>query len=319
MENKNFDCTYWTLEERMMFCGTNDKYLKMLSEAFNGSLVLEEDRFVIEVQDLEKQAMVTKIIGACYDLISEQHQLNESDVIYLINLVKKDPKVKLSHLNSEPIIKTINGKLIYPKTIGQRLLIKAMNENDIVFASGVAGTGKTYLAVLYAVSQLKKGEISRIILTRPAVEAGENLGFLPGDLKEKIDPYLRPLYDALYDVLGHEQVAKFLEKEVIEIAPLAYMRGRTLDNAFIILDEAQNTTSSQMKMFLTRMGFNSKIVITGDKTQVDLVKKHESGLVQALMILKEIKGIACVELSSLDVVRNPMVQKIIECYEKNGL
>ena len=191
-----------------------------------------------------------------------------------------------------------------------------MDSKDIVFASGVAGTGKTYLAVVYAVTQLKKGSYTRLILTRPAVEAGENLGFLPGDLKEKVDPYLRPLYDALYDVLGHEQVSKLLEKEVIEIAPLAYMRGRTLDNAFIILDEAQNTTSSQMKMFLTRMGFNSKVVITGDASQIDLAKKSESGLTQAIEILKDIKEIGVVELTSLDVVRHPIVQKILDTYEK---
>ena len=191
-----------------------------------------------------------------------------------------------------------------------------MVNSDIVFASGVAGTGKTYLAVVYASSLLKKGEINKIILTRPAVEAGESLGFLPGDLKEKVDPYLRPLYDALYDTLGMEQVEKLIEKEVIEIAPLAYMRGRTLDNAFIILDEAQNTTKAQMKMFLTRMGFQSKIVITGDMTQIDLIRKSDSGLAHAMHLLSGMEGISFVELTSMDVVRNPLVQKIIERYEQ---
>ena len=210
----------------------------------------------------------------------------------------------------------MNGKLIYPKTIGQRNLFCCMCKSEIVFASGVAGTGKTYLAVVYAATLLKKGEIRKIVLTRPAVEAGENLGFLPGDLKEKVDPYLRPLYDALYDVLGKEQVEKLLEKEIIEIAPLAYMRGRTLDNAFIILDEAQNTTRAQMKMFLTRMGYHSRIVITGDVSQIDLIRKKDSGLVNAKAILDGIEGISFVELTSLDVVRHPLVQKIIERYDR---
>lgn len=195
-------------------------------------------------------------------------------------------------------------------------MFKCMCSSDIVFASGVAGTGKTYLTVVYAATLLKKGEIRKIILTRPAVEAGESLGFLPGDLKEKVDPYLRPLYDALNDVLGSETVEKLIEKEVIEIAPLAYMRGRTLDNAFIILDEAQNTTRAQMKMFLTRMGFQSKIVITGDITQIDLIHKRDSGLLNAKRLLEGIEGISFAELTSLDVVRNPLVQKILERYEE---
>ncbi len=315
-QSKYLDCTYWELEERMLMCGTNDKNLHMLCEAFNVEIALYDEGFLLNYDNEEDYFMCAKIIKACHELIAEQKKLNESDVYYLINLVKRNKDVKLEHLSCEPIAKTVSGKLIYPKTIGQRLLVKAMDSKDIVFASGVAGTGKTYLAVVYAVTQLKKGSYTRLILTRPAVEAGENLGFLPGDLKEKVDPYLRPLYDALYDVLGHEQVSKLLEKEVIEIAPLAYMRGRTLDNAFIILDEAQNTTSSQMKMFLTRMGFNSKVVITGDASQIDLAKKSESGLTQAIEILKDIKEIGVVELTSLDVVRHPIVQKILDTYEK---
>ena len=247
----------------------------------------------------------------------EQHlDVQPRDIEYVCRLAKLHRLHELSLTYQKPIGKTVNGKLIYPKTIGQRYLFQCMCKSEIVFASGVAGTGKTYLAVVYAASLLKKGEIRKIILTRPAVEAGENLGFLPGDLKEKVDPYLRPLYDALYDTLGQEQVEKLLEKEVIEIAPLAYMRGRTLDNAFIILDEAQNTTRAQMKMFLTRMGFHSRIVITGDVTQIDLIKKKDSGLLNAKQLLEGIEGISFVELTSLDVVRNPLVQKIIERYEQ---
>ena len=243
-------------------------------------------------------------------------EVSGRDIEYACRLAKLNRLQELSTTYQKAIGKTVNGKLIYPKTIGQRHLFKCMCNSEIVFATGVAGTGKTYLAVVYAADLLKKGEIRKIILTRPAVEAGENLGFLPGDLKEKVDPYLRPLYDALYDTLGQEQVEKLLEKEVIEIAPLAYMRGRTLDNAFIILDEAQNTTRAQMKMFLTRMGFHSRIVITGDVTQIDLIKKRDSGLLNAKHLLSGIEGISFVELTSLDVVRNPLVQKIIERYEQ---
>lgn len=315
-QSKYIDCTYWDMEERRMLCGPNDRNLYLLREAFDIEITLHDEGFLLSYENEEDYVLCTKIMKACHELITEQKKLNESDVHYLIHLIKRNPNVQLDHLGCEPIAKTVNGKLIFPKTIGQRLLIKAMDSKDIVFASGVAGTGKTYLAVVYAVTQLKKGNYTRLILTRPAVEAGENLGFLPGDLKEKVDPYLRPLYDALYDVLGNEQVTKLLEKEVIEIAPLAYMRGRTLDNAFIILDEAQNTTSSQMKMFLTRMGFNSKIVITGDASQIDLPKKTESGLTTAVKILKDVKEIGMVELTSLDVVRHPIVQKILDTYER---
>ena len=211
-----------------------------------------------------------------------------------------------------------SGKAISPKTEGQRSFIEAMEKKTIVFAVGPAGTGKTYLAVAYAVSMLKKGEIHRIILTRPAVEAGESLGFLPGDLKEKVDPYLRPLYDALHDLMGAETTEKLIEKGTIEIAPLAYMRGRTLDDAVIILDEAQNTTPAQMKMFLTRLGFQSRMIITGDVTQVDLPKSQRSGLMDAVGLLKGIEEIGVLQLSSDDVVRHPLVQKIIDRYGAKG-
>lgn len=315
MEKRAFDCTVWTIDERMMFCGCQDVNLDLMRDRLSIDIILQDNAFEM-IGETKSLNAAEKVLKTAFEIMQTQKQLSKTDVLYLIQLFIKHPKMKVPHFSREVIVKTISGKLIYPKTIGQHLLIRSMEKNDITFASGVAGTGKTYLAVLYGISQLKKGNFNRIILTRPAVEAGESLGFLPGDLKEKVDPYLRPLYDALYDVLGNEQVAKLLEKEVIEIAPLAYMRGRTLDHAFIILDEAQNTTSSQMKMFLTRMGFNSKIVITGDSSQIDLVKKSESGLTQAIELLHDIEGIGCVELTSMDVVRHPLVQKIIDAYEK---
>ena len=312
MDKFTLDVSYWDFDERRWICGPNDQNLKLLEKELQCQILFEDNMaYCIGENDL-----ALRVLKNCYSLLEKTDELSLSDVQYLCNMAKKHPNMKRIQFSNEPIAKTIHGKFIYPKTIGQRLLVENMENNDIVFASGVAGTGKTYLAVVYAVSQLKKGVFSRIVLTRPAVEAGESLGFLPGDLKEKVDPYLRPLYDALYDMLGNEQVTKLLEKDVIEIAPLAYMRGRTLDNAFIILDEAQNTTKSQMKMFLTRMGFNSKIVITGDATQIDLVKKKDSGLTQAIEYLKDVDGIGFVELTSHDVVRHPMVQKILECYEK---
>ena len=213
------------------------------------------------------------------------------------------------------LTKTASGKMIYPKTMGQKDYYFALKNNDVVFGVGPAGTGKTYLAVVFAVDALKNNIVKKIVLTRPAVEAGENLGFLPGDLKEKVDPYLRPLYDALHDMLGVEQTERLIEKGVIEIAPLAYMRGRTLEDAYVILDEAQNTTDNQMKMFLTRLGFNSKMIITGDITQIDLPRGVESGLIKALKILKGVKGISFIHLTAMDVVRHPVVQRIIERYE----
>lgn len=307
------DVSYWDIDARMKICGPQDAYLRKIEKEFDCQLVFENDELIC----MGDNDTCMKVLRTCYDLYAQTHELSIQDVQYFCRMLKQYPNSTRLHFSNEPIAKTISGKLIYPKTIGQRVLVENMEQKDIVFASGVAGTGKTYLAVVYAVSQLKKGLFQRIVLTRPAVEAGESLGFLPGDLKEKVDPYLRPLYDALYDMLGNEQVTKLLEKDVIEIAPLAYMRGRTLDHAFIILDEAQNTTTSQMKMFLTRMGFHSKIVITGDTTQIDLVGKRESGLTQAMEYLKEVEGIGIVELTSHDVVRHPMVQKILECYEKH--
>lgn len=307
---------HYQIDEIAKLCGPNDVNLKMIRESYDTDLIVRDNQLVIINPEKSTQNQIESILMSLFDMIHQGMDISERDVIYACKLAKIGKIDQLSLNYQKAIGKTLSGKLIYPKTIGQRYLYKCMCNAEIVFASGVAGTGKTYLAVVYAAALLKKGEISKIILTRPAVEAGESLGFLPGDLKEKVDPYLRPLYDALNDTLGSEMVEKLMEKEVIEIAPLAYMRGRTLDNAFIILDEAQNTTRAQMKMFLTRMGFQSKIVITGDITQIDLIRKKDSGLLNAKQLLDGIEGISFVELTTLDVVRNPLVQKILERYEK---
>ncbi len=306
----------YQLEEIAKLCGPKDSYINIICDAFHGEIIMRDGYLHILHDDIKKQQQIRDVIWALLDMIVQSVTLSERDVIYACKLADIGKLDQLCLNYQKAIGRTVSGKLIYPKTIGQRYLFKCMCSSDIVFASGVAGTGKTYLTVVYAATLLKKGEIRKIILTRPAVEAGESLGFLPGDLKEKVDPYLRPLYDALNDVLGSETVEKLIEKEVIEIAPLAYMRGRTLDNAFIILDEAQNTTRAQMKMFLTRMGFQSKIVITGDITQIDLIHKRDSGLLNAKCLLEGIEGISFAELTSLDVVRNPLVQKILERYEE---
>ncbi|MEG1639125.1 MAG: PhoH family protein, partial [Erysipelotrichaceae bacterium] len=299
----------YSMEDVSKLCGIENHHLELLDEYYHVNLMVKDNAILLLNKEEQISKKVEKSILAILSMIGANIPIDDRDIIYVTKLVELNKIDQLSLAYAKPIGKTIQGKLIYPKTIGQRYLCRCMEKEDIVFASGVAGTGKTYLAVVYAATLLKKNEISKIILTRPAVEAGENLGFLPGDLKEKVDPYLRPLYDALYDVLGQSNVDKLLEKEVIEIAPLAYMRGRTLDQAFIILDEAQNTTKAQMKMFLTRMGFHSKIVITGDLTQVDLIKKSDSGLMNALSLLQGIEGIGFAKLTTLDVVRNPLVQK----------
>lgn len=266
-------------------------------------------------QQIEK---TKKVIYSLLKLIVSGVSISRRDVIYAQKLVEKDKLDQLSELYHIKIARTYNGKLIYPKTLGQKSYYYALKNNDVVFGIGPAGPGKTYLAVVFAVAALKNNEVKKIILTRPAVEAGENLGFLPGDLKEKVDPYLRPLYDALYDMLGVEQTEKLMEKGVIEIAPLAYMRGRTLEDAYVILDEAQNTTDNQMKMFLTRLGFRSKMIVTGDISQIDLPRNTTSGLIRALDILEGVKGISFIHLSAMDVVRHPVVQRIIERYDGNN-
>jgi phosphate starvation-inducible PhoH-like protein len=251
-------------------------------------------------------------------LIRSAYQLSERDIIYAIQLAKQGLVDELVELYEEEITTNLKGKPVRVKTLGQRHYVTAIQKNDIVFGIGPAGTGKTYLAVVLATVALKKGLIKRIVLTRPAVEAGENLGFLPGDLQEKVDPYLRPLYDALHDILGVDHVSRYLERGIIEIAPLAYMRGRTLDDSFVILDEAQNTTPEQMKMFLTRLGFGSKMVVTGDITQIDLPKGKKSGLIEAERMLNPVKGLSFIYMQKADVVRHPLVRRIIEAYEREN-
>ena len=241
--------------------------------------------------------------------------INEQSVRYVVSMVADDAAEEVKTLTADAVSVTLSGKPIRPRTVGQKKYLDAIASNTIVLGIGPAGTGKTYLAVAMAVKALKSHEISRIILTRPAVEAGEKLGFLPGDLQDKVDPYLRPLYDALFEMLGSEAVERDLEKNIIEIAPLAYMRGRTLDHAFIILDEAQNTTSEQMKMFLTRMGFHSRMVVTGDITQTDLPFGKKSGLEEAVSLLKDIPGVGVVQMTGKDIVRHELVQKIVRAYE----
>ncbi len=295
--------------------GVNDRHLTLLQKQYQVRCLMRGSQLVASSPDGKNLDECKRAILSAIKLIENGQQLSERDFYYIFRLVSANQEKRLEALTSAPVARNFTGKLIYPKTWGQKIFIDSISRNDLTFAIGPAGTGKTYLAVVYAVACLKNQEYKKIILTRPAVEAGENLGFLPGDLKEKVDPYLRPLYDALHDMLGVEQTLKMLEKGQIEIAPLAYMRGRTLDNAFVILDEAQNTLPSQMKMFLTRMGFKSKIVVTGDITQIDLRKDQQSGLIQAVGLLKSVEEIAFVEMTTADVVRHPLVAKILEKYE----
>lgn len=309
-----FDCSDRTIEELQIFAGFQDSNLDVLHRQFKSDFMIRNQTIKVDVQNERDEILIRSVVDACFSIVDTQYRLNAQDVSYICSLARKNRLRDFKANQLVPIAKTKTGKLIYPKTLGQALLCDALKQDEIIFATGVAGTGKTYLAVAYAVSQLKAEKVEKIILTRPAVEAGESLGFLPGDMKDKVDPYLRPLYDALYEMLGMETVEKYLEKEVIEIAPLAFMRGRTLNNAVVILDEAQNSTCAQMKMFLTRMGQNCKMIITGDATQIDLIKKKDSGLMQACSILKDIDGISIIHLENSDVVRNPLVQKIIERY-----
>ncbi|MGM0880642.1 MAG: PhoH family protein [Bacillota bacterium] len=299
--------------EGLAVFGPQDKYLRLIQAQIEASITSREAEIVIsgpaeEVDSLEQ------LYSVLLQLVRGGYSPSERDVAYALELARSMQAEELLDLFKKEITTTFRGKPIRVKTIGQRHYVKTIRKRDIVFGIGPAGTGKTYLAVVLAVAALKEGSVKRIVLTRPAVEAGENLGFLPGDLQEKVDPYLRPLYDALHDVLGPDQTAKALERGMIEIAPLAYMRGRTLDDAFIILDEAQNTTPEQMKMFLTRLGFGSKMVITGDVTQIDLPRGKNSGLIEAQRILKDIEEIGMIFFSEQDVVRHSLVQKIIVAY-----
>ena len=296
--------------------GTNDYYLKLIENQLNVSIVSRGETINVSGEEASI-ILVGSLLKSLLKMVEKGIKLSERDVLYAIELGKKGKLELFESLFDTIITKNFNGQTIRAKTLGQKEYVKSMRENDLVFGIGPAGTGKTFLALVLAVHALKVGSTKKIILTRPAVEAGESLGFLPGDLKEKVDPYLRPLYDALNSVLGSDQTARLIDNETIEIAPLAYMRGRTLDDAYIILDEAQNTTPEQMKMFLTRLGFGSKMMITGDISQIDLPRGAKSGLVVVKDILADIKGISFVELTDTDVVRHPLVQKIIQAYDKN--
>ena len=301
--------------EAVQLHGNADKNFALIEDQFQVQLISRGDSVQI-VGDSEQRDKAVAVVSALLELIRKGIQINERDVVAAVEMAESGTIDYFIRLYEEEVARTVKGKVIRAKTIGQRAYVKGIQSHDLTFGIGPAGTGKTYLAVVMASQSLKNGQVKRIILTRPAVEAGESLGFLPGDLKEKVDPYLRPLYDALHDVIGAEQTERLIERGVIEIAPLAYMRGRTLDDAFVILDEAQNTTPAQMKMFLTRLGFGSKMVITGDRTQIDLPKGMQSGLNVAESILKNVKGIQFHYLEQGDVVRHPLVAKIIHAYEE---
>ena len=296
--------------------GEFDKNLKIVEEELSVSIVSRDNALKI-IGDEEKVDKALEVFTNLDAVAEKAEEVSEQDVRYATGMAQDNISYNAAELSDGYVCISASGKPIKAKTIGQKRYIELIRGNTVVFGIGPAGTGKTYLAVAMAVDAFRKKQVSKIILTRPAVEAGEKLGFLPGDLQNKVDPYLRPLYDALGDMLGVEAYQKYLEKGVIEVAPLAYMRGRTLDDAFIILDEAQNTTPEQMKMFLTRIGFNSKALITGDITQIDLPDGKRSGLRDAMRILKNIEGIEFIHLTYKDVVRHPLVQKIINAYEKN--
>lgn len=305
LENKNLKSIF----------GEFDYYLKKIEKAFHVTLIARNDAIKI-IGDEKDVALTEKTIVKLMDIEEKNKEVTEHDVDYSISLCLEDRIGDMPVTDKETICHTVMGKPVAPKTIGQKEYVDAIKKKMIVFGLGPAGTGKTYLAMAMAITAFKNEEVSKIILTRPAIEAGEKLGFLPGDLQSKVDPYLRPLYDALYQIMGADSFMKNMEKGLIEVAPLAYMRGRTLDNAFIILDEAQNTTPAQMKMFLTRIGFGSKVVITGDATQKDLGPQVESGLDVALKVLKKVEEIGIIKLTSKDVVRHPLVQKIVLAYEE---
>ncbi len=303
------------IEHAKNISGAFDVYIKKLERTFSVSILERSEGIKITGSDLDVTT-VKNILTELYELSKRGNVITEQNVDYAIAMAIENKNNALLEVDADLICHTMLGKPVKPKTLGQKQYVDAIRNNMITFGIGPAGTGKTYLAMAMAITAFKNEEVSRIILTRPAIEAGEKLGFLPGDLQSKIDPYLRPLYDALYQIMGADAFIKNSEKGLIEVAPLAYMRGRTLDNAYIILDEAQNTTPSQMKMFLTRIGFGSKVVITGDRTQKDLPKDQVSGLDTAMKILGKIEGIKFCTLTSHDVVRHPLVQKIVKAYEE---
>lgn len=303
------------INQSQALIGNNDENLKAIEAHFNVVIHARGQEIAVKGEKIEHVEKAELVLKNLLKVIELGNTITLKDVEAAIKMADNNTIHHLLDLYDEEITKDAYGKTIRAKTMGQRIYINAIKRNDLVFGIGPAGTGKTFLAVVYAAKQLRKGSVKRIVLTRPAVEAGESLGFLPGDLKEKVDPYLRPLYDGLNTVLGREQTQRLIERGVIEIAPLAYMRGRTLDDAFVILDEAQNTTHAQMKMFLTRLGFGSKMVVTGDQTQIDLPKGVKSGLKEAVKKLSGVSGISIMKMDQSDVVRHPLVSKIINRYE----
>ena len=295
--------------------GTYDSNIRKIEDEYKVSIVNRGDDVVISGEEGGVLKAKT-VVNALINLAKSGQIIEEQNVNYIVSETNDNNATQLNDINDDFICLTMNGRALRPKTLGQKKYVDSIRKNTIVFGVGPAGTGKTYLAMAMAITAFKNNEVNRIILTRPAIEAGENLGFLPGDLQQKVDPYLRPLYDALYEIMGAENFARNMEKGAIEVAPLAYMRGRTLDNSFIVLDEAQNTTPEQMKMFLTRIGYGSKAVVTGDTTQIDLPRGKNSGLIESTKILKNIEDIAICNLTNKDVVRHPLVHKIIAAYEK---
>ena len=310
------------MEQAINLFGLFDENIRLIEQELGVSVVNRESNLKIS-GDAEDVMLAVRAVEGLLTLSAKGEAISEQNVRYIIELARSGNEGRIAQLAGDVVCVTAKGKPIKPKTLGQKQYVEAIKDNTITLGVGPAGTGKTYLAVAAAVAAFREKQINRIILTRPAVEAGERLGFLPGDLQSKVDPYLRPLYDALFDMLGAETYQKYLERGNIEVAPLAYMRGRTLDDSFIILDEAQNTSREQMKMFLTRLGFGSKIVITGDVTQIDLPDGKPSGLREAMRVLKKVEGIGICELTNADVVRHVMVQRIVKAYEeyetaKNG-
>ena len=303
------------IEHVLILFGNADQNIRIIEEHFGVNIVCRGTEVKITGES-EAVSKAQRTIDTLLAMIEKDHSLSEQNIRYVMTLVEQGSEQSMLQMNNSCIAVTMKGKPVKPKTLGQKKYIDAIENNTITFGIGPAGTGKTYLAVAMAVRAFRDEQVSRIVLTRPAVEAGEKLGFLPGDLQDKVDPYLRPLYDAMFDMMGPENFQRNMEKGCIEVAPLAYMRGRTLDDSFIILDEAQNTTPEQMKMFLTRLGFNSKAIVTGDVTQIDLPNAGKSGLIEAVKVLKNVEDIAIMKLTEKDVVRHKLVQDIITAYER---
>ncbi len=316
-ETREMILTADTMDAYITLFGLNDQNIALIEQECSVNIALRGNRLVIRGSD-EPLSVAEKTLTVLLDMICRNEYVDRIRIRYVISMIREGRIDQIAESLNRVIATTHRGKQVTCKTVGQQIYIDTIRKNTLTFAVGPAGTGKTYLAMALAVMALKAKEAERIILTRPAVEAGEKLGFLPGDLTQKVDPYLRPLYDAMYDFMGADSYMRLLERGTVEVAPLAYMRGRTLSDAFIILDEAQNTTSEQMKMFLTRIGFNSKVIVTGDITQTDLPAGKKSGLAEAIRILRGIPGIGIAELTGRDIVRHELVQKIVEAYEASG-